>query len=174
MELSDHTVAETPRLTIRRLTPDDLDALASLLADPQVMRYSYSGPRSRDSARMFIERAMASYREENGRGTWALIRKSDGAFIGFCGYFQRETGGGLRDEIGYRLFPFCWNQGFATEAAAAVRDVAFEQYNVEKLHAAINDGNSASMRVAEKIGMRYEHDFEIDGRVMKIYAMSKL
>lgn len=164
-------VAETPRLIIRHLAPSDADALAAIISDPEVMRYSGSGARTYADAVKFIERAVTSYATDDGRGTWAMVRKDDGAMIGYCGYFTRENDGVTEHEIGYRLIHSCWGKGFATEAVAAVRDVALDRYGVTRLIALIDPPNLASIRVAEKIGMRHERDLFTHGRRMSVYVL---
>ena len=77
---------ESPRLVFREFTADDLDALAGLLADPQVMRFSWHGPRDRAGSRVALAAFQRSYREGSGAGKWALELRATGEFVGYCGF----------------------------------------------------------------------------------------
>jgi RimJ/RimL family protein N-acetyltransferase len=74
-----------------------------------------------------------------------------------------DVAGRQEVEIGYRLARSAWRQGYATEAARAVRDYAFFTLGIRRLIALIDPENLASVRVAEKIGMRYEKEVMLEG-----------
>lgn len=162
-------VAETQRLVIRRFVPADIDSLAPILADPEVMRFSVKGPLDVDETREMIGRARAAYRE-HGFGRWALLDKVSAKFIGFCGVYFLTVDGVEEPEIGYRLARSSWGRGLATEAAIACRDVAVERYGLERLIAVIEPENTASIRVAEKAGFRVERTTTYKGLAVDIYA----
>jgi RimJ/RimL family protein N-acetyltransferase len=79
--------------------------------------------------------------------------------------------GDLVFELGYDFRSEYWNQGFATEAATAVRDYAFDILQLPRLISLIRVGNSASARVSEKIGMRFEVEFDLNGISYWKYAI---
>jgi len=84
--------------------------------------------------------------------------------IGYCGlFFFPDIEGQAEVEIGYRLARSVWGKGYATEAAKAVRDYAFNVLRLERLIAMIDPSNIASIRVAEKIGMHYEKEVMFEG-----------
>jgi RimJ/RimL family protein N-acetyltransferase len=84
--------------------------------------------------------------------------------IGYCGLFAfPDINGRPEIEIGYRLERAAWGNGYATEAACAVRDYAFAILQIPRLIALIDPANVASIRVAEKIGMRYEQEVLLPG-----------
>jgi RimJ/RimL family protein N-acetyltransferase len=85
-----------------------------------------------------------------------VILKATGLLIGDCGLELIELPDGRAAELGYDFRSDVWNQGFATEAAVAVRDYAFATLNLPRLISLIRVGNLPSRRVAEKIGMRLE------------------
>ena len=89
-----------------------------------------------------------------GYGLFSVIRKADGRLIGDCGMEQMTVDGRVVAELGYDLRSDVWNQGFATEAACAVRDYAFTELRLPRLISLIRVGNLASRRVAEKVGMQ--------------------
>lgn len=93
-----------------------------------------------------------------------MILKERGELIGDCGLEEKELDGlsatGAAAELGYDFRSDHWNRGLATEAAAAVRDYAFDALALPRLISLVRQGNSASRRVAEKIGMRHERDVQ--------------
>jgi [ribosomal protein S5]-alanine N-acetyltransferase len=164
-------VVETPRLILRYFKEDDLDQIASILADPDVMRFSLSGPKTREQTQEFLEAVFYSY-EYRKRGLYAVIHKADTNLIGFCGLLDWEIDGQPEIEIGYRLDPAYWRQGLGTEAAIAVRDYGLNQLKLKRLIAVIQPENKASIRVAEKLGMRAEKEMDFKGLLVRVYALS--
>ena len=151
---------ETERLILRRWRDDDLDPYAAMNADPEVMRYIGDG---HVHARTEAAASLARIRQEwdtHGFGRWAVERRSDGAFAGFCGVgFLKsfpELGG--EPEIGWRLPRALWGAGYATEAAIASRDDFFRTTAYDHLISLSNPGNVASERIMEKLGMRRVED----------------
>jgi ribosomal-protein-alanine N-acetyltransferase len=161
-------VAETSRLILRRVDPDDLDFFATLFADPEVMRFSL-GVRTREQSREWIDRALATY-AERGYGPWGIVHKRDLALIGFCGLLDQTIDGVPEVEIGYRLAEPYWGQGFAPEAAGATRDLAFNEFKLSRVIALIDPNNSRSIRVAEKIGMDWHAQTLKWGRRLRVYS----
>jgi RimJ/RimL family protein N-acetyltransferase len=104
------------------MTPDDLDDIATLLGDPQVMRY-YPRPKSRDEALAWIARNQRLYRE-HGFGLWLLTLRESGKFVGDCGLIPQQVDGVTKIEVGYHVRACLQGRGLATEAAAACRDYA--------------------------------------------------
>jgi ribosomal-protein-alanine N-acetyltransferase len=150
-------VAEAERVLLRRLVESDGDAMDRVLGDPVVMRFS-SGVRTRAWVREWLARCADEY-TQRGFGLWAVEEKTLGAVIGYCGLtFFPDINGRPEIEIGYRLARSFWGHGYATEAARAARDHAFAGLGLRRLIALIDPANGASMRVAEKLGMRYEAD----------------
>ena len=145
-------IATTPRLTLRQFQKGDLGALAAILSDPEVMRFSVTGPMSREQVATMLEHVEHSYRE-NGFGLWAVEHRS-GLMIGYCGLITQDVDGRREIEIGYRLARNYWGGGLATEAARAARDYAFRQLGLTRIVSLITSDNIASIRVAEKNGMR--------------------
>jgi [ribosomal protein S5]-alanine N-acetyltransferase len=99
-----------------------------------------------------------------GFGPYAVMKKDSPELIGYCGLFLfPEIDGYSEVEIGYRLGRATWGNGYATEAAAAVRDFALHDLHLQRLIALIDPDNSASLRVAQKLGMQYEKDVMLEG-----------
>jgi RimJ/RimL family protein N-acetyltransferase len=168
-------IIETERLTLRRIRPSDLDAFAAIMADPEVMRFSRSGPWTRERTREFIEGCQADYSEERwGYGRLAVVHRADNRLIGFAGLaLFDDIDGSPEVEVGYRLHPDYWGRGLGTEAAAASRDHAFRDLGMTRVISLIEPENVASIRVAEKIGMRCEKRIRMWDLDLLVYAVSE-
>ena len=148
-------VLETDRVILRHLVPDDLDPLARIQSDPEVMRYFPSGPRSREETRRDLERCMA-LQVEHGYSLWAAIDKQSGELVGRCGLLPQALQGREEVEIAYLLARSRWGLGLGSEVARAIRDLGFGRFGLERLVSIIHRDNLASRRVAEKTGLRPE------------------
>lgn len=145
----------TARLRFREMTPADLDAMAGLLGDPRVMRF-YPAPKTRREALAWIEWNERGYARD-GHGLW-LVETSGGDFVGDCGLTWQAVNGRPRLEAGYHVRPELQGRGLATEAAAACRDHARDVLGAPELIAITHPENTASQRVAAKIGMHRVED----------------
>ena len=158
-------ILETKRHLLRTMTPDDFPALCAILQNPEVM-YAYEHAFSDAKTKDWLDRQMHRY-DHDGFGLWAMIRKSDGEFIGQCGITMQECGNERVPEIGWLLRRDCWHQGHASEAAMACRAYAFERLGFNEVFSIIRDTNTASQRVAQRIGMEprftlVKHYYSID------------
>ena len=165
-------ITETPRLILRHFTHDDLDNLAPILADPQVMYFSARGVQTREQTRKFINWMLSSYQEE-GFGLYAVIYKENYQLIGFCGLLIWDLKKQQEVEIGYRFASQHWGRGLGTEAALAVRDYAWHKLNLNRLICIIQPENNRSIRVAEKLGMKYEKNTVFMNLEVGVYSISK-
>lgn len=156
----------TPRLRFREMTADDLDHMAALLGDPEVMRY-YPAPKTRAQAQAWIDWNVRSY-AEHGFGLW-IVETHDGDFVGDCGLTWQSVGGERHVEVGYHVRAELQGRGYATEAATACRDAA-RAAGAEHLIAIIHPRNVPSQRVARKIGLRLERSVPHDGGEILVYG----
>jgi RimJ/RimL family protein N-acetyltransferase len=169
-------VAETANLRLSWLSPDDAEDLHRLLSDPAVMRFSATGPLSRQASDAKLQEILGDY-VTHGWGRWKVTEKQTGGadtdrFIGVCGLLHWDDIGGQQEvEIGYRYLPTAWRKGYGTEAASAVRDLGFGRFGLRRLISVIEAANVGSWRVAEKVGMRYEKDTDYKGTPVRIYAI---
>ncbi|OIH94222.1 MULTISPECIES: GNAT family N-acetyltransferase [unclassified Curtobacterium] len=147
--------APTMRLRFREMTPDDLDDMAALLGDPQVMAF-YPAPKSREDAARWIAWNQENY-AEHGHGLW-IVETLDGDFVGDCGLTWQDVNGTPALEVGYHVRAALQGQGFATEAATACRNLARDVLHASDLVAIIHPENTASERVARKLGMERRED----------------
>jgi RimJ/RimL family protein N-acetyltransferase len=174
---------ETDRLLLRAPVRDDAEALAPMYADPEVMRYVGDGRTlSRTDTERSVRRMIERW-EADGFGLFTTVRKHDGAVIGRVGLLvwnsetweptTRADGADVPTEVevGYTLGRDYWGQGYATEAAGAVRDYALRELGAERLIALIIHGNSASENVARKLGLEYERDVLLGRREAQLFAL---
>jgi len=144
---------ETPRLYLRLMELSDLDDLLKIFGDPKVMASFDTEPFNREQMGHWVQRNLA-HQDSHEYGLFSVMLKSKEMLIGDCGLERMEVGGEFVTELGYDFRSDYWNQGFATEAALAVRDYAFDALSLPSLISLIRVGNEASKRVSEKIGMR--------------------
>jgi len=164
------TAVTTRRLILREMTDADLDDMAALLGDPEVMRY-YPAPKSRDEARAWIDRNQRLYRER-GFGLWAITLSATGEFVGDCGLIPQQVDGAEEIEVGYHIRASLHGNGYATEAAAACRDFARDVLGLRRLIAIIDPANVPPLRVAAKVGFKEEKRTTVFGGERAIYAAS--
>lgn len=147
-------IAETERLVIRYLQPGDFDDLYELCGDPEAMRYVGDGlPLSREQTLRWIEKSEENYRK-HGFGCMAVVAKEDGRLIGYAGLINPTVDG--EAEIIYGFKRHCWGRGFASEAAEAMLDFGFQRCGLKRIVATIDPANRASVRIAERLGMKYQ------------------
>jgi [ribosomal protein S5]-alanine N-acetyltransferase len=144
---------ETPRLWLRPMQPTDTEPLLAIFADPKVMAAFDTPPFDRAQMQQWVEHNLA-HQATHGYGPFSVFLKANGLLIGDCCLELMEVDGRVVAELGYDFRSDYWNQGYATEAAQAVRDYAVVQLKLPHLISLIRLGNLPSRQVAEKIGMR--------------------
>jgi len=144
-------ILETERLRLRELVASDLDFVAEMLADPDVMRF-YPKRYSRDEARGWLDKQRERY-ERDGHGLWLVVDRAADEPRGQVGLVLQRVDGRDQREIGYLIHRPFWRQGLAYEAARAVRDFAFERLALPRIISLIRPENVPSQAVARKIGM---------------------
>jgi len=135
----------------------DFAAIHTYSADPRVTRYLFFGPRDADSTAEYLEGLLASQCEvPRTRFELAVEEVASGRVIGACDLSLIE-----RDvvDLGYMLGTPDWGKGFATEISLALIDAAFLELRAERIISTVDVNNTASIRVLEKIGMRWEAVF---------------
>lgn len=147
---------ETQRLILRPMRQTDFDALLLIFTDRNVMAAFHHDPFTPQQMQGWLRRNL-DHQNEFGYGLFSVLRKDTHELIGDCGLEQMEEMGAA--ELGYDFRSDVWNRGYATEAASAVRDYAFDILHLPQLISLIRVGNLASKRVAEKVGMTLTEEF---------------
>lgn len=145
-------IPKTQRLYMREMEQDDFDALSRILQDEETM-YAYNGAFGDEETQEWLDRQISRYRRY-GFGLWALVLKENGEMIGQCGVTMQPWKDKEVIEVGYLLRRDCWHKGFATEAARACKEYAFDILNADEVCSIIRDTNTASQRVAKRNGMK--------------------
>ncbi len=152
----------TERLRLRTWVPTDRDPFAALNADARVMEH-FLAPLSRVESDAMVARIEATF-QKCGFGLWAVEVPGVAPFLGFIGLSVPSFEAHFTPcvEIGWRLARTYWNQGFATEGAAAVLRHAFESLRLPEVVAFTASGNLQSRRVMEKLGMHRDSAEDFD------------
>jgi len=162
---------ETPRLILRLFSPNDLDELAAINADPIGMRYIGNGqPQSREQTQIRLNAILEHY-EQHGFGLFAMAYKTSDEFVGFCGLQHLDNTSEI--EVGYRLARRFWGMGLATEAARASLHYGFEQLGLKRIVAVIQPPNGPSKSVAKKIGMKHVKNAHFYNTDVEYYAITR-
>lgn len=150
---TDETILfETERLCVRRITAEDLDAMAAVYGDAEAMRWVGEGePLSRDGCAAWLGVTFGNY-ETRGYGMSAVELRETGRVIGFCGLVH--PGGQPEAEIKYAFLRESWGRGFATEVVRGMLDYGARSLGLREIVATVYPDNSASRRVLFKAGMR--------------------
>ncbi len=164
-------VLSTPRLRLGEMRLSDLDFVAAMLADAEVMRF-YPRCYSRDEARAWVERQLERYARD-GHGLWLVEDRSTGEPVGQVGLVIQTIDGAAEAEIGYLVHRPFWRRGLAAEAAAAVRDHAFGRLRKERVISLIRPDNVASQGVARKLGMRVEKQAVFAGVRHDVWSLAR-
>ena len=166
------TIIKTERLFLREMTEADYDALYKVLADPDIMQHY---PYAFDEVRVhgWIGRNIERYRA-SGFGLWALCIRESGEIIGDCGLTMQSIKGMTCPEIGFHIRKDKQRQGYAKEAAAAVRDWAFENTPFRTLYSYMKYTNVPSSSTAVSIGMRFVEEYADEtNELIKVFAITK-
>ena len=145
-------ILETNRLYLREMEQSDFDSLCKILKDPKTM-YAYEHGFSDEEVQDWLDKQKKRYRED-GFGLWAVIEKASNQMIGQCGLTFQDFDGREVLEVGYLFQRAYWHKGFATEAAIACKEYAFEHLHAKEVYSIIRDSNIASQNVAVRNGMQ--------------------
>lgn len=156
---------------MRRLVPADLDALFALYGDPAVRRHFPEGTLTYDETKEELDWFLRGDPDHPQLGLWATIHKATGRFIGRCGLIPWTIDGALEIEVAYLLDPRHWRQGLGAEAAQALVRHGFEALGLARLIALIDPAHTASIRTAERAGLRFERTVEMEGVTSSLYAI---
>jgi RimJ/RimL family protein N-acetyltransferase len=150
----------TQRLQLRPYAPTDLDDVYDIHSRPEVMRFLYQGPLTREQAVQLLERKMrgAALLEQGDTLSLAVVLPEAGAVIGDV-ILHWTSSDHRQGEIGYVFSPRIAGRGYATEAAAVMLRIGFDQLGLHRIIGRLDARNSASARVLQRLGMRQEAHF---------------
>ncbi len=144
-------IIETKRLILREMKQTDFPSLCKILQNNDVM-YAYEGQFSDDEVQSWLEKQLGNYKKY-GFGLWAVVLKEIDSMIGQCGLTWQNYRDGKVLEIGYLFQKEYWHLGYASEAAIACKEYAFDTLNAEEVYSIIRDTNVPSQNVAKRNGM---------------------
>lgn len=162
---------ETARLSLRPLRDEDLGEMCTLLGDAEALVH-WGEPLDRGETRSWIERNVARY-DTDGFGRCAVVLRATGELVGDCGLIRTTVETVPEVELGWVVRRSHWGLGIATEAAAAWRDYAFAVLALERIVSMVAEENTASRRVAEKLGMTVERPAIWGGLPMLMYSCAR-
>ncbi len=159
----------TERLRLREYRVEEFDLFSEHLSNPESS--AHLGSADRQTAwRIFSSHAGLWLL--SGAGWWSIEDRQTGHVVGSVGAFFRHESTVM--EMGWNTYRAFWGKGIANEAAAAVLNYAFEVRGEPKVRALIGSGNESSRRVAERLGMTYEKETELSGKVIDSYMRARI
>lgn len=170
MNTSTAVTLTSERLLLHPMRAEDVDDAHRLWTDPDVRRYLWDDVViARELAAEVVE-ASCRHFSEHGYGLWWVHRHDDPDWIGFCGFRPSKEG---EPELLYGLLPAAWGQGLAQEASRTVLAYLFDQLGHEKVVAATDFPNTASVRVLERLGMTFERRGLLNGLDTVFYSLER-
>lgn len=163
---------ETERLILRPFTEQDAEASFIMNTDPEVMRYLGGvEPTSVEKVREMLKKSTLADYEKHGFGRHAVIHKESKEFMGFTGlkYIPELD----EVDIGYRLIPKFWRQGYAYESVLPCMEFGYNELKLDRLVALANPENIASISLMKKLGLTYEKNVFIYDEDAVYYALNK-
>lgn len=162
---------DTARLRMRPFVPEDAERAFPMFALEEVGRYTGGTHASIDDTRALIAKA-AEHQAAHGFSLWAVEERESGALVGEVG-LQLLEHRGPEVEIGWSLHPSYWGRGYAHEAASAWLDVAFGALGLDEVLATIIPENTASARLARRLGMERIGERYVHRATHDVYALGK-
>ncbi|NVD73739.1 GNAT family N-acetyltransferase [Duganella sp. BJB1802] len=159
---------QTERLLLREYRRADFDLFADHLGHPESSAHLGSSDRQ---AAWRIFTSHAGLWLVHGAGWWAIEDKQTGQLVGTVGAFFREQSTVM--EMGWNTYRAFWGKGIANEAASAVLKYVFEVRGELKVRALVSAGNESSRHVAERLGMTYEMETELNGKAISSYVRER-
>jgi ribosomal-protein-alanine N-acetyltransferase len=165
--------AETKRLILRELLPEDDEGMYCLDSDPEVHLYLGNKPVNHIQQSRDIITSVRKQYAEYGIGRWAVIEKTTGDFLGWSGLklvtdtYNNHTG---FYDIGYRLIKQHWGKGYATESALAALEYGFNKLQLLHIYGMADVDNAGSNNVLQKIGLSFVESFDLNGLTHNWYS----
>ena len=153
---------ETERLILREVVEGDDEFILKLLNEPSfVHNIGDKGVRTTTDALDYIRTGPIASYERFGFGLYMVELKETGVSIGICGLIKRDS---LDDvDVGFAFLPLFWSKGYAFEAASAVMSYGRDVLGISRIVAITSPDNNGSIRVLEKLGLRFERMIRLSG-----------
>lgn len=166
---------ETSRLILRELVLEDSQGMFELDSDEETQKFLGKDVASNIEESIGYIKMVQSQYEANGIGRWAMILKETGEFIGWNGIKIEHDVNGFESfyDFGARIISRHFRHGYTHEASVAVLDHAFKVLNIDKIHAYIEADNTASIKLVEKLGFKYDGTFFFEGLDNYWYTLTK-
>lgn len=162
-------VLQTTRLSLREMESRDAPFIVELLTDPSFLaNIGDRGVHDLEGAHAYIDRWRDNYARD-GFGMWLVELRDTQEIVGMCGIVRRDTL--PSPDIGYALLPRHWSKGYAVEACSAVRDHAIRVLGLPELLAIVSPGNAASVKVLERIGLRFKDNVRVGEEDLQLFAL---
>ncbi len=163
---------ETERLFLKFYTVIDKADLIALFTDATVMKHVGEGVLTKAQAEEWWQKLFEKLYSQ-GFNIWAVFAKENLQYVGHAGIYPRPK----RNEDWKLVYFLCrdtWGKGYATEIARRIIEYSFEELNLPKVYATVDDEHSTSIRVLEKAGMNFErYEFDDDGR-FSVYSVERI
>ena len=161
---------ETRRLLLRGLSHRDVPVFHEIVGNPEVMVHWHPGPDGDEAATADRITSINQHWSEHGFGDWGVEEKASGYLIGFSGFHYIE--GMSEVNLGYAFRRSAWRRGFGTEVCQRVIDIALNRMGLAEVVAVISPENTASMWLAEKVGMSYWKRTTWSGQPRVVYRIA--
>ena len=159
------------RLYYRLYTQEDFVFLASMLSDPEMVRYIGNGQtRDEQGAKMFLDWIYSHYHMNEEYGLKVIVRKEDDVLVGHAGIVPQKVQGKDEFEIGYWIAKEYWGNGYASESAKALMDRGVNKLGIKRFISLIQPMNDASRKIATKNGMNLEEEVVLNGQDVCVYT----
>ena len=156
-----HKRLETARLILTPLSATDTEVLHALWTTPEVSEYLWDGERIPYARTAEIVSRSRELFAAHGWGLWGARLPNENPLLGFAGYWHFHDPPEL--ELLYGVAAGYWRQGYATELAQALIDYGFTDLGLDEIRASTDAGNTASVRVLEKLGFTYKRRTVVAG-----------
>jgi len=160
----------TLRTTLQPLGPEHVTAMHAMWTEPHVRKFLWDDVIITEAVAASVLTTSADDFLQRGFGLWGVFDRATNQLMGFCGL--RASPEGVL-ELLYGLLPAWWGQGLATEAARAVLAYAFTTIGAREIMAATDPPNAASVRVMERLGMRFERRGVLNGLDTLFYRITR-
>lgn len=161
------TVLQTERLILSRLSYDDCEFIFELVNEPVFKQYiGDKQVATLSDAHEYLRNGPVGSYERHGFGMFLVSARDGSEPLGICGLVKREQ---FADpDLGFAFLRRYWAQGYALESAQAVLEYGDKELGLSRIIAIADPGNSASVRLIEKLGLGFERTVRIDGDTFDI------